>query len=150
MHLLGIRSQVGLALLLGLSSCVSTGKLRDGDTAFRLGKYQIAAQMLSEEYADNRNPATRSAQAFRIGQSYDAMNRPRQAADWFGKAYADGYGPDALYAQAQQQKKLEDYQAAIASLAAVHARRSRPAGGDPARNGRAGAHPEPAQCSGLF
>jgi peptidoglycan-associated lipoprotein len=116
MHLWGIRTRFGLALLLSLSSCVSTGKLRDGDTAFRLGKYQVAAQMLSEEYADNRNPATRAAQAYRIGQSYDAMNRPGQAADWFGKAYADGYGPDALYAQAQQQKKLEDYPAAIASL----------------------------------
>lgn len=98
------------------SSCVSTGKLRDGETAFKLGKYSVAAEMLKEEYAGNKNPATKSAQAFRIGQAYDALNQPAQAEGWFSKAYNEGYGPDALYNQAQQQKKQEDYPAAIASL----------------------------------
>ena len=99
-----------------LQACVSTGKLRDGETAYRLGKYSIAAQMLQEEYNGNKNPADRALQAFRIGQSYDALNNPDQAENWFKKAYDEGYGPDALYATAQQQKKQENYPAAIATL----------------------------------
>ncbi len=109
------------ALLLAISSlmlhsCVSTGKLRDGDTAFRLGKYQVAAEMLREEYNGNKNPATRSLQAYRIGLSYDAMNRPESSAQWFAKAYEDGYGLDALYEQSRQLKKQERYEEAIEVL----------------------------------
>lgn len=99
-----------------VQACVSTGKLRDGETAYALGQYHVATGMLQEEYNGNRNPAERSRLAYRIGQSFDAMNQPAQAENWFGKAYTDGYGPEALYAQAQQQKKQEDYPAAIATL----------------------------------
>ena len=107
----------GLVLAsLAAASCVSTGKLKDGETAYRLGKYSVAVDMLREEFEGNRNPVTRSKLAYRIGQSYDALNQARQSGDWFAKAYEEGYGPEALYAQAQQLKKQEDYEAAMSAL----------------------------------
>jgi outer membrane protein OmpA-like peptidoglycan-associated protein/tetratricopeptide (TPR) repeat protein len=105
----------GVMVLL-LQACVSTGRLPDGDTAYRLGKYAVAVEMLQEEYPDERNPLLKAEKAYRIASAYEAMGKPSAAERWFGKAYADGYGPDALYAQAQQRKQLEDYDGAIQVL----------------------------------
>ncbi len=104
----------GIALL--LNACVSTGKLADGDTAYRLGKYAVATEMLQEEYPGERNPLLKAEKAYKIANAYEAMGQPQPAERWYGKAYQDGYGPDALYAQAQQRKRLENYEGAIQAL----------------------------------
>ena len=104
------------SIVLVAAGCVSTGKLKDGETAWRLGQYAVAVEMLQEEYAGTRNPVTKAQIAFRLGQSYDALNKPDRSADWFGKAWSEGYGADALYARAQQYKKQEAYDRAIADL----------------------------------
>ncbi len=107
-----------LAVLLLLGACVSTGKLRDGETAYRLGQYAVATEMLREEYADERNPALKAEKAWQLARSFDALGRPGEAAEWYGRAHAEGFGPDALWYQAQQLKRLEDYEGAIAALRA--------------------------------
>ncbi|MFT7587932.1 MAG: peptidoglycan-associated lipoprotein [Limisphaerales bacterium] len=104
------------AVLSIMSSCVTTGKLKDGETAYRLGNYSTAVDMLSEEFNGTKNPVVRSTKAWQLGQSYAALNNPEKSTQWFKAAYDEGFGPQALYEQAQQLKKQESFEGAIAAL----------------------------------
>lgn len=99
-----------------LSACVSTGKLKDGDTAFRLGKYQVAVEMLREEYSSERDAALKAEFAYKIAQCYDAMNKPKSSAEWYGKAAEDGFGTEAFLARTKQLMKEENYELAIKEM----------------------------------
>ncbi len=104
------------ALLAGLllgQACAYTVKIKDGPTAYQQKQYARAIQLLTKKYHKTGSPAEKGKIAFMIGESYRLTGRADQAVDWYAKAYAKSYGPDALKAQALALKQKGDYEMAI-------------------------------------
>jgi len=92
--------------------CVFTQKIKSGEDAFAVRQYAVAAQMLQEEYSAAEKNTDRARQAYLIGQSYEFMRLPEEAAPWYQRAYEHGFGLIAHEKHADMLRQTEQYDAA--------------------------------------
>ncbi len=104
---------LSIAILVTGIGCDFTYKLKSGDEAYEVRQYAVAAEMLQEEYSQSDNAEEQSQKAFMLGQSYEQMNNPEQAASWFQTASEDGYGDEALARYADNLASMQKYDEAI-------------------------------------
>jgi len=105
-------------LLFFLASCVSTD-IKDGQTAYRLKKYELAARLLQEDFGKEQDPRKKAAIALQIGESYRNFNDVARAGEWFKKAYTLKYSTYAQEQYALMLKAQEKYEEAIAEYKAL-------------------------------
>ena len=74
-------------LLIGLTTCTYTEKIRTGDQAFERKQYAVAAEMLQKEYAKAKSRIIKGKIAYKIAESYVEMNQLEQSINWFNIAY---------------------------------------------------------------
>lgn len=96
-----------------LAACDVTENIQDGQTAYALKKYQLAAELLQKDFAKAEMPDDKAKIAFQIGESYAANNRYDRAAEWYFQANDLGYGSDALLQYAYMLKAQENYPEAL-------------------------------------
>lgn len=96
-----------------LSSCEVQENIQDGGTAYKLKKYQLAAELLQKDYAKAELPDEKAKIAYQIGESYAFNNNYALAADWFYKASDLSYGSEATLNYAYMLKAQEKYEEAI-------------------------------------
>jgi peptidoglycan-associated lipoprotein len=100
-----------LASLIG--ACNYTQKVRDGRTAFDVKQYAVAANMLEKDYDKAKSRIEKGRLAFLIGESYKKQNKSDLSIRWYGIAYDNQYGVDALKEYAYALKQAERYQEAM-------------------------------------
>ena len=99
-------------LLLFLSACTYTIKVKDGRTAHDRMQYNAAVPMLEKEYNRAKTRQERGKIAFLLGESLEKSGNNDKANQWFKTAYDNNYGPEALRAYAYSLKKAELYEQA--------------------------------------
>lgn len=99
-------------LLLFLSSCNYTIKVKDGRTAYDRKQYAVATTMLEKEYDRAKTRTEKGPLAYQLAESYRQTGQDERSLDWYKKAYDNNYGADALKGYAYALKKLERYPAA--------------------------------------
>lgn len=102
-----------LVFTLFAQACAYTIKIKDGKTAYDQKQYTKAIPFLLKEFKKAKSPAKQGKIAFMLGESYRITGHGSDAVDWFAKAYAKSYGPDALKAQALALKQKGDYEMAM-------------------------------------
>ena len=102
-----------LISVLFLQACAYTIKIKDGKTAFDQKQYATAIPFLKKEFKKAKSPLKQGKIAYMLGESYRITGHGEEAVDWFAKAYAKSYGPDALKAQALALKQKGDYEMAM-------------------------------------
>lgn len=102
----------GLALLAG--ACTFTKQVKTGMQAYEVKQYARAAAMFEDEYAAARSSEVKAQLAYFAGESHTRLNDHAAAANWYEKAYADGYGDKAYESLAGSLKRQEDYDGALA------------------------------------
>jgi outer membrane protein OmpA-like peptidoglycan-associated protein/tetratricopeptide (TPR) repeat protein len=96
-------------LILVLSSCSYTIKIRDGRTAFERKQFATAIPMLRREFEKADLRRDRGQLAFLIGESYRHAGQDDKALEWYGKAYENNFGSEAMKAKAYALKRTEQY-----------------------------------------
>jgi len=94
------------------ASCTYTQKVRDGKFAFDRKQYDVAVPMLKKDYNKAKTRLERGKFAYYIGASYEALNKPTDAIEWFKIAYDNQYGWEALKSYAHALKQSEQYEEA--------------------------------------
>lgn len=102
----------GLFISLLFQNCVST-EITDGDTAWRLKKYELASRLLAEEYYKETDPALKPIIAFRVAESFRYINQTTNAEEWYKRAMTTGYEGDAGYLYAKMLQANLKYEEAI-------------------------------------
>lgn len=74
-----------LGLLL-ISSCSTTQKVKDGNTAFQQKSYALAANFFKTEFNDESESKQKAEKAFMAGESYRLSNNTKEAEQWYAKA----------------------------------------------------------------
>ncbi|MBK7109214.1 MAG: OmpA family protein [Chitinophagales bacterium] len=93
--------------------CKYTENITDGQTAYNLKKYSLAAELLEKEFNKDELGTTKAQLAYQIGQSYQYNNQTEAAATWYKTAIDWEYGSDAVLAFAKMLKAQEKYNEAI-------------------------------------
>lgn len=93
-----------------LAGCTYTQKVRDGRTAFEVKQYAVATKMLEKEYEKAKSRVEKGKIAFLIGESYKHLNKSDQSIRWYGIAYDNQYGVDALKEYAFALKRAGRYE----------------------------------------
>lgn len=94
-------------------ACTYTQKVKDGDFAYDRKQYAVAVDLLQSEYKKAKSRLEKGKKAYLLGESYNALNKPASASDWFKTAYDNGYGVDALREYAFTLKAREQYTEAM-------------------------------------
>lgn len=100
-------------VILMVSACTFTQKVRTGTQAFEVKQYSVATELFQEEYEATKTPSDRARLAFLTGESYKYMQDHGSAGNWYQKAYEDGYGEKALEAHANSLKYQQRYEEAL-------------------------------------
>jgi outer membrane protein OmpA-like peptidoglycan-associated protein len=100
-------------LILSITSCAYTEKVRDGKTAFERKQYHVAIPMLEKEYKKEKSKAQKGKIAFLIAESFQKSGKIEQSLEWYKNAYDNSYGSEALRAYAQNLKFTEQYALAM-------------------------------------
>lgn len=98
------------------ASCTYTQKVRDGQFAFARKQFDVAVPMLKSDYKKAKTRLERGRIAYFIGASYEKMNQPMEAIEWFQIAYDNSYGIEALEEYAYALKETEQYEDAITAF----------------------------------
>ncbi|MFN0276853.1 MAG: OmpA family protein [Chitinophagales bacterium] len=104
---------LGVSIFLFFTSCDVTENIQDGQTAFALKKYALAAELLQKDFNKEQLSDPKSKLAYQIGQSYQYNNEFAEAAQWYKSAIEWEYGSDAILAYAKMLKAQEKYTDAI-------------------------------------
>jgi tetratricopeptide (TPR) repeat protein len=116
-----MRILVFTTIVLLLSACSFTQKIKSGEQAYDLKRYDLAVSMLQDEYEGTGDRA-KARKAYLLGQSYAILKEDREAARWYGTAVRAGYGNDADLALAKTLRRLERYDDAITLLTQLQSR----------------------------
>lgn len=92
-----------------LSACAYTIKIKDGASAYERKQFAVAIPLLEKEFKQAKSRSDKGRIAFQLGDSYRRIGQEAGALPWFGVAYEQNYGAEALKAQAYSLKKLERY-----------------------------------------
>jgi outer membrane protein OmpA-like peptidoglycan-associated protein len=111
-----LRNLLLFLLLIGLSNCSYTIKVKDGTTAHELKQYSRAIPMLQKDFERTKGRTDKGKIAYRIADSYMHLAQDEEALRWYQLAYENNYGPEALKGSAYQLKKLERYKEAGAAF----------------------------------
>lgn len=96
-----------------LFSCDVTENIQDGQTAFNLKKYALAAELLQKDFNKEQLGDPKAKLAYQIAQSYQFNNQFDQAATWYKTAIEWEYGSEAILGYAKMLKAQEKYAEAI-------------------------------------
>ncbi|MCB9283960.1 MAG: OmpA family protein [Lewinellaceae bacterium] len=107
---------ISFLLLSLIPFLLSAQKIRDGRLAFERKQYAVAAPLLEKEYNKEKSRVERGKLAFLIAESYRAMHESPQSIRWYGIAYDNQYGVDALREYAYALKRDQQYDAAMNSF----------------------------------
>ncbi len=112
-----MQRSIFLALLLAtIVSCKLSENIQDGQTAYDLKKYSLAAELLQKDF-NKQDPSTdHAAIAFKIAQSYKFTNNIAGAEKWLKTAIEWEYGSEAILELARILKIQEKYTEAIAQF----------------------------------
>ncbi|MEL6142711.1 MAG: flagellar motor protein MotB, partial [Bacteroidota bacterium] len=99
--------------LVFLSTCAYTTKVTDGKTAVELKQYATAIPMLKKEFNRAKLRSEKGKIARDLALAYANTGQDEEAVVWYGKAYDNGGGTDALKGKAATLKRLERYDEAI-------------------------------------
>lgn len=99
-------------LLLQLTACTYTEKIRDGKTAFARKQFSVAIPMLQKEFEKADDSNKKGAIAYMLAESYRRTQQPQPASDWYKRAQTQRYGKDTDLKYARMLQQLEDYDAA--------------------------------------
>ena len=99
-------------LLLQLTACTYTERIRDGKTAFARKQFSVAIPMLEKEFTKADDSNKKGAIAYMLGESYRRTQQPQSASDWYKRAQTQRYGKDTDLKYARMLQQLEDYDAA--------------------------------------
>ena len=102
-----------LPLALLTNSCSFTYKIKSGEEAYEVKQYAVAVEMLQEEYNSTPSEEQRAYLAFLAGKSYDMMNQPEDASDWYARSIDAGAGASVREHYATSLRTQERYQEAI-------------------------------------
>ena len=105
-----------LAVVLTFQACKMTENIQDGQTAYKLKKYALAAELLQKDFNKAETPDEKAGIAFQIGESYEFNNSYENAATWYNRAADLNYGSDAILRYAYMLKSQEKYAEAIQSF----------------------------------
>ena len=94
------------------TSCKSTAKVQDGETAYQLKKYALADDMLIKDYEKAKDIATQSNLALKIASSYDKQLNYKEAEQWYKKVADARIANDAILYYTNALKRNEKYQEA--------------------------------------
>lgn len=95
-------------------ACGSTQKIKTGDQAFEQKSYAIAANLYKSEFNTEQVEQYKAQKAFRIAESYRALNNTKDAEKWYAEALKLNY-PDVMnrYHYAAMLMANEKYDMAI-------------------------------------
>lgn len=95
-------------------ACGSTQKIKTGDQAFEQKSYAIAANLYKSEFNTEQVEQYKAQKAFRIAESYKALNNTKDAEKWYAEALKLNY-PDVInrYYYATMLMANEKYDMAI-------------------------------------
>ncbi|HOY04242.1 MAG TPA: OmpA family protein [Saprospiraceae bacterium] len=103
------KTTTGIFVLLLLSACTYTLKIKDGKTAYERKQYAVATPMLEKEFSRAKTRNEKGQIAYLLGESYRHTGRDEKALEWFKTAYDNNGGAEALKAYAYALKKMERY-----------------------------------------
>lgn len=105
-----------LFAILLLLSCKSGSKVQDGETAYKLKKYSLAAEMLQKDFDKSRDITEKSKIALKIADSYDKQLNFIAAEPWYKKIADARVLNDAILLYINGLKRNEKYQEAYKVL----------------------------------
>ena len=88
-------------------------EIKDGQVAYNLKKYNLATELLREDYNKAGDNSTKARLAWQIAQSYKFINNTQAAGQWYEQAHKDGYGLEARVQYARMLMSNEKYDEAI-------------------------------------
>lgn len=100
-------------LILLISACTYTQKVRDGKFAYERKQYAVAVDLLNREIKKAKTQKEKAEFSFLLGESYRNINKLSDATIWYKAAYDYGYGTDALKQYAYALKTNQEYLEAI-------------------------------------
>ena len=100
-------------IVLLVAACTYTQKVRDGQTAFDVKQYKVAIPLLKKEFNKAKTRGEKGKIAYLLGESYNSINVPLEAIDWYRKAYDNQYETvEALKKYAFTLKATQQYEEA--------------------------------------
>ncbi len=99
-----------------LVSCKSTSKVQDGETAYQLKKYTLAAEMLQKDFGRSKDVTEQSRLALKIADSYDKQLNYKEAEVWYKKIADTRVMNDAIVLYINALKRNEKYEQAFKVL----------------------------------
>ncbi len=103
-------------LILGVTSCAPTSKIKDGETAYVYKKYSLSSEMLQKDYQKSKDIKEKSKIALKIAESYDKQLQFTDAEEWYKKVADARVQEDAILYYINALKRLEKYELAFKSL----------------------------------
>lgn len=102
-----------IPLIFLIAACKPT-EIKDGNVAYNLKKYTLAVELLTKEYQAENDPSLKADLAYKLGRSYEAINKTAKAETWYFQAANDGYGLEARVRYTKMLQANEKYEQAIA------------------------------------
>lgn len=102
-----------VTILCGLSSCLTSKKIKDGRTAYQQKQYAVAVDFLLGEIAGKENTPEYAELSYLLGESYRNLNNSEESLRWYIESAKNDYGPEAFWEMAYALKKKERYDDAI-------------------------------------
>lgn len=94
-----------------IAACTYVQKVRDGQTAFDVKQYKVAIPFLKKDYDKAKISSEKGKIAYMLGESYNNLNNPLEAIDWYKRAYDNQYEPiEALKNYAFALKATQQYE----------------------------------------
>jgi peptidoglycan-associated lipoprotein len=116
-HLYFLLYILPVALLL-MAGC-GTPTIKDGNTAYQLKKYQLAAQLLVKDYTKAVEGPEKGKIAYKIAQSYHYINDTKNAEKWYYNALVQGVEADVKFDYAKMLMANQKYDEAIKTFKQV-------------------------------
>lgn len=114
--LLAMHTPTPFLLILLLSACTYTLKIKDGRTAYERKQFAVAVPMLEKEFQKAPNRREKGQLAYLLGNAYTKIGKYEKALFWFDAAVTNNFGTEALRARAFALKTLERYADARAAF----------------------------------
>ncbi|MCE2790733.1 MAG: hypothetical protein LW630_12580, partial [Saprospiraceae bacterium] len=102
-----------LLCVISMLACSVQSKIKDGITAYERKQYALAVNLLEQELAEKVSPQMKARKYWLLGDAWMRLLQYREALSAFRQAAENGYGPEALSAQARAHRALEEYNEAI-------------------------------------
>ncbi len=96
-------------LILSLTACTYTERIKDGKTAYARKQFNVAIPMLEEEFNKAKDSQLKGETAYMLGESYRRTHQTQSASDWYKRAQTQRYGKDTDIKYARMLQQLQDY-----------------------------------------